>query len=234
MCGVRIDIVEAEERVVRRQRLGGEDVERGTRQPALPKRRDQRRFVDHGAARDVDQHCRGLHPGNEAGIDEPAGLGRQRAAEHDDVALRRELLQRGALDPFRQNAFRCGSLPSTLSPKPWRAIAATARPTAPIPTMPMVRPASSSVCSACARPASQPPCLRSWSTLRKRRSSASVTEEDVLGHRAGVDAGHVGDQHARFRGGRHRDHVEPGAMADGRAQARRRGEQARAAAAPAR
>ena len=52
------------------------------------------------------------------------------------------------------------------------AIAATFRPTAPKPTMPMVRPARSLPWSACSRPASQPCSRRSRSTVRNFRRSA--------------------------------------------------------------
>ena len=66
MCGVRITLSKAEERVVGRQRLGREDVERRAGDPPGLERLEERRLVHHRPARHVDEERRGLHPGEAA------------------------------------------------------------------------------------------------------------------------------------------------------------------------
>ena len=63
------DILHREERR-RHVRLVGEDVEPGAAEPPFLKRRDQRRLVDDGAARDVDQDALRPERIEDAAVDE--------------------------------------------------------------------------------------------------------------------------------------------------------------------
>lgn len=73
----------------------GEGVEAGAGDAVLAQRREQRRLVDQPAAGGVDDDGIGLHQRQTLGIDQVAGLGRQRAVQADDVALRQQGVQIG-------------------------------------------------------------------------------------------------------------------------------------------
>ena len=60
-------------------------------------RGDQRLRVDEGPARDVDQHCTGLHRAERRSIDHMVGFGRRGGSDNDSVTAREHFVQlRGA------------------------------------------------------------------------------------------------------------------------------------------
>ena len=59
-------------------------------------RTDERIFVEHTAAREVDQERRGLHRGEHAVVDDVAGVVFQRHQQHEVIQLGRRLRDLGA------------------------------------------------------------------------------------------------------------------------------------------
>src|SRR5205823_1322150 len=76
-----------------RQRLLDGAVEAGTRDPALRQRIEQGRFIDHLAARYVDQKRRRFHPGQRLRVNQAFSLRRQRTGERDEIGKRQHFAQ---------------------------------------------------------------------------------------------------------------------------------------------
>ena len=136
MCGDRITWSMREERVVRRRRLVLEDVEPGRGEPALAQRRDQRRLVDHAAARGVDENGGRLHHRELGRADQrPVGL---RHVDGDDVRPGKPARPGPRPARPRPPASRAprgtGSKARISMPKP-AAMRARCRPLRPNPTM---------------------------------------------------------------------------------------------------
>ncbi len=81
------------QRIIRRQRLLRKHVEAGAGDLAGLQCLDQRRFVDHAAARDIDQERARLHDGKHLLADDAARLGRQRRERDQEIELGRDLHQ---------------------------------------------------------------------------------------------------------------------------------------------
>ena len=89
----------ADQRVVRRRRLGLEDVDRRAGDLARLQSIGQCRFVDQPAPGAVDDPDRRLHQRDLAGADQVARLGRQRRVQAQEVAAAPEVVEpRDALD----------------------------------------------------------------------------------------------------------------------------------------
>ncbi len=78
--------------VVRGQRLGVEDVDRGRSDPALAQDADQGGLIDDRSARGVDQDRRGLHQPQFRCGNQPAGALTQHHMDRQHVALGEQLL----------------------------------------------------------------------------------------------------------------------------------------------
>ena len=74
--------------MVGRQGLRRKDVERRPADSPLPQGGNQCLVDDDGPPGDIDDQRAGLHQADPACIDQAARFRRQRAAEHEDVALR--------------------------------------------------------------------------------------------------------------------------------------------------
>src|SRR4030067_328296 len=93
---------EAEERVVRRQRLLLEDVQRGAGHLSLPDGLDERRLADHAAPGAVDDPDAVLHLRELAGPEKIPGFGRERDMDRDEGGPLEQLVELPALgaDPL--------------------------------------------------------------------------------------------------------------------------------------
>ena len=81
------------QRVMRRQRLGVEDVEAGTGDPLLRERRDQGSLIDDRAARGIDEIRAPLHEPDPPGVEQTARFRCQREVDRDDVRFAQQLIQ---------------------------------------------------------------------------------------------------------------------------------------------
>ena len=79
------DVVAAQQRVIRGERLGRRDVEPGTEQVPVVERAEEGVLVDQSAARGVDEHGSGLHRRELGGAEEAARLVGQRDVDGHDV-----------------------------------------------------------------------------------------------------------------------------------------------------
>ena len=112
---------------------------------ACLQRLDQRRLVDHAAARHIDQIGARLHGGEDFLADDAARLGRQRGERHQVVEFGRDLQQarRDATMRSKPGVWRgLPLMPITVMPKALQ-IGARYSAISPTPRMPTVLPASS-------------------------------------------------------------------------------------------
>ena len=99
--------VRDEHDVLERQQAGMDgglvlvDIERRAGNQPLLERPDERRFVDHRAARGVDEIRRPLHARKRLPVDEMPGLGRQVHVERDDVRRIQQAIERHAFERRR-------------------------------------------------------------------------------------------------------------------------------------
>ena len=196
------------QRIVGRQRLLREHVERGAGDLSRFQRLDQRRLVDHAAARDIDQIGGRLHGGEHLRADDAARLRRQRRQRHQDSRVRaRSSPDRRARPCGRSLAPARGLplMPITVMPNCLQ-IGARYSAISPTPRMPTVLPASS-----CAGQRSH------WRfVLRAGRARQVARQRQHIGdgrfrHRRAVDAADIGDQHLFAERGQVDDVVDAGA-----------------------
>ena len=78
------------EPALRRRRFDGRHIDRGGIEVAALQGVDQCVFVDQFAAGHVDEDCTSFHSRDCGGVDDAAGLGRERRTEKEDVGLRED------------------------------------------------------------------------------------------------------------------------------------------------
>ena len=95
-------VVELHERVIRRERLLVEDVERRAADPPLLQGFGDGGFVHHRPARHVHEHRVPAHRGNAGAAGEAFRFGSQRAGEDHEIAFGKQRVRRHAGNFFRQ------------------------------------------------------------------------------------------------------------------------------------
>ena len=93
-CGVSTTLSRPSSGLSGGDRLDGEHVEARGGQPPGAQRLDERVLVDDRAARGVDQHRVGFHPGQRGAVQHACGLVGQRQVQRDDVAGGEQVGQR--------------------------------------------------------------------------------------------------------------------------------------------
>lgn len=98
LVGRKQQVWRAVQRMMRRQGLLGEDIERGARDPAFVQGAEQRGFVEERAARGVDEPGGGFHTAQLGLADQPVVLGRERGVQGEEIALGQEFVEGNELD----------------------------------------------------------------------------------------------------------------------------------------
>ena len=207
MCAVTVTPGGVPERVVRRQRLGLEHVERRrrSRRPTAPRAERARR--PRCAAPDVDQMRVRLHRGEHVGVDQAAGRVGERRGQHQVVAPA-DVGRRGRRwrRPHRSRGRRRGVRPAPRTSRPTaRSSRAVSRPMAPVPTTRAARR------RCCGSPgAASLGAVAGRGLVQLSLACASTAPSDVLGDRPVEHPASVGHDHVGLAQFVEQQRVDPG------------------------
>ena len=115
MCGLE-HVGQAPQRTVRRQRLDGDHIERGTGQLPPLQGRDQGHLIDHAAAANIHQHNARVHAFDRGGVDHSPGLLGQGQGEDDAVRYRQQIRE----EPRGPNLVHVGRVGPAVARQPDR------------------------------------------------------------------------------------------------------------------
>src|SRR4029077_8646300 len=98
-------IRQLEQRMIRARRFNGKHVHSRARQASVLERRDERRLINQGGARGVDQISISLHLCNLRGPEQRLGFVSYGRVQGEEIALDKELSQRYGLDIEKHRLF---------------------------------------------------------------------------------------------------------------------------------